>query len=71
MAKNREAAPLPPSHTRAKLQLMYEEVGSDYINGSFVGSPSYPKSYIITQYPLDSTMGDFWRWVGQVSYIVN
>lgn len=62
MAKNRPQAPLPPSNTRVKLKLVFEEVGSDYINASFVGSPSYPKSYIVTQYPLETTVGDFWRW---------
>lgn len=30
--KNRLVAPLPPSHTRVKLQVVGEELGSDYIN---------------------------------------
>jgi hypothetical protein len=30
--KNRLVAPLPPSHTRAKLQVIGEELGSNYIN---------------------------------------
>ena len=30
--KNRLVAPLPPSHTRVKLQLVPDELGSDYIN---------------------------------------
>ncbi len=30
--KNRLVAPLPPSHARAKLQVIPEELGSDYIN---------------------------------------
>lgn len=30
--KNRLVAPLPPSHTRVKLQTVPEELGSDYIN---------------------------------------
>ena len=30
--KNRDHAPLPPAHSRVKLQLVLEEVGSDYIN---------------------------------------
>ena len=30
--KNRRGAPLPPGHSRVKLQLVLEEVGSDYIN---------------------------------------
>lgn len=31
-AKNRPDSPLPPAHSRVKLQLVMEEVGSDYIN---------------------------------------
>ena len=31
-SKNRRDAPLPPAHSRVKLQLVMEEVGSDYIN---------------------------------------
>ena len=31
-SKNRKGAPLPPGHSRVKLQLVLEEVGSDYIN---------------------------------------
>ena len=30
--KNREGAPLPPPDSRVKLQLVMDEVGSDYIN---------------------------------------
>lgn len=30
--KNRRGSPLPPGHSRVKLQLVLEEVGSDYIN---------------------------------------
>ena len=28
---------------------------------SFIGSPSYPKSYIIAQWPMEKTIPDFWR----------
>lgn len=34
--KNRLVAPLPPSHTRVKLQPVAEEQGSDYINAKLV-----------------------------------
>ena len=33
--KNCPVAPLPPSHTRVKLQLVPEELGSDYINAKY------------------------------------
>ena len=39
--KNRLVAPLPPSHTRVKLQLVSEELGSDYINAKSVEAMSY------------------------------
>ncbi len=34
--KNRLVAPLPPSHTRVKLQCVSQELGSDYINAKLV-----------------------------------
>ena len=34
-SKNQPEAPLPPSHSRVKLQLVLEEVGSDYINARY------------------------------------
>ena len=46
--KNRPGAPLPPSSSRVKLQLVFEEVGSDYINAKYVWvfslplTPSFP-----------------------------
>ena len=33
--KNRLVAPLPPSHSRVKLQRVAEEQGSDYINAKY------------------------------------
>ncbi len=33
--KNSLLSPLPPSHTRVKLQLVPDEVGSDYINARY------------------------------------
>ena len=36
--KNRLVAPLPPAHTRVKMQLVAEELGSDYINARLVKS---------------------------------
>jgi len=31
-SKNRDGAPLPPGHSRVKLLLMFDLIGSDYIN---------------------------------------
>ena len=36
-SKNREGAPLPPGHSRVKLLLMFDLIGSDYINAKWVG----------------------------------
>ncbi|XP_019863857.1 PREDICTED: receptor-type tyrosine-protein phosphatase mu-like, partial [Amphimedon queenslandica] len=70
--KNRPAGPLAPSHTRVKLQRVMEDLGSDYINANFVGSPLYPKSYIIAQWPMENTIPTFWRmiWETNASVIV-
>lgn len=70
--KNRDGAPLPTSHARVKLQLVFEEVGSDYINASIAGPPGLPPTFIITQYPLESTIDDFWRmvWEHRLSILV-
>ena len=32
MSKNREDAPMPSSNSRVKLQVVMEDLGSDYIN---------------------------------------
>ena len=33
--KNRQGAPLPPNSTRVKLQMVEDDLGSDYINARF------------------------------------
>ena len=60
-SKCRPSAPLPPAHSRVKLQLVFEEVGSDFINASYLGRPSFPREFVITQLPLRETVSDFWR----------
>ena len=34
-SKNRDGAPLPPGHSRVKLLLMFDLIGSDYINAKW------------------------------------
>jgi protein tyrosine phosphatase/Ran GTPase-activating protein (RanGAP) involved in mRNA processing and transport len=65
--KNRKNGPLAPSHTRVKLQRVMEDLGSDYINANFMGSPSFPKSYIIAQWPTEDTNPTFWRMIWEVN----
>lgn len=35
-SKNRDDATLPPGHSRVKLLLMFDLIGSDYINAKWV-----------------------------------
>ncbi|KAM4697057.1 tyrosine-protein phosphatase non-receptor type 18 [Rhinophrynus dorsalis] len=70
--KNRYKDILPYDQTRVPVTLLAEEVGSDYINASFIqGIDSHPR-YIATQGPLSHTVQDFWRmiWQYQVKVIV-
>jgi protein tyrosine phosphatase len=71
-SKCRPSAPLPPAHSRVKLQLVFEEVGSDFINASYLGRPSFPREFVITQLPLRETVSDFWRmlWEQRVSVVL-
>ena len=78
-SKNRDGAPLPPGHSRVKLLLMFDLIGSDYINAkwvwltilkpinillfSYVGRPGNSHGYIASQAPTDSTVSDFWRMI--------
>ena len=36
LKKNRKDAPLPPNNTRVKLQMVNEELGTDYINARYM-----------------------------------
>ena len=49
-----------------------DEDSNDYINASKVEAPLDHKTYILTQGPLEHTVGDFWTmvWQQQVSAIV-
>ena len=67
ISKCRPGAPLPPTSSRVKLQLVFEEVGSDFINASYLGRPPWPQEFIATQVPLQSTVPDFWRSVTPLS----
>ncbi|XP_053329480.1 tyrosine-protein phosphatase non-receptor type 18 [Spea bombifrons] len=63
--KNRYKDILPYDETRVPVKLLAEEVGSDYINASFIqGLDSKPR-YIATQGPLNHTVLDFWRMIWQ------
>ncbi|BFZ19287.1 hypothetical protein BsWGS_22326 [Bradybaena similaris] len=56
--KNRYRDVSPYDHSRVKLS-----GDSDYINASFIEVPEANRRYILTQGPLEHTMGDFWQMV--------
>ncbi|XP_065193490.1 tyrosine-protein phosphatase non-receptor type 9-like [Sycon ciliatum] len=67
-AKNRSADIFCMEDTRIKLNPMYlpngeYAAGSDYIHANYVCGLHQPKTYILTQAPMESTFGDFWRMV--------
>ena len=49
-SKNREGAPMPPGHSRVKLLLMFDLIGSDYINAKWVGLKCLAYFYYIDIY---------------------
>ena len=59
-------------HFRIRLNVSNtDEDSNDYINASKVEAPLDHKTYILTQGPLEHTVGDFWTmvWQQQVSAI--
>ena len=76
-SKNRYADTFCMESTRVQLNPIYSPngqviAGSDYIHASLVGGLHQAAAYILTQSPLDSTVGDFWRlvWEQNVQVIV-
>lgn len=62
-AKNRNQAAIPFDRNRVILQPVPGVGHSTYINASFIEGYDNSESFIITQDPLDNTIGDFWRMV--------
>lgn len=62
-SKNRNQAAIPFDRNRVILQPVPGVGHSTYINASFIEGYDNSESFIITQDPLDSTIGDFWRMV--------
>ncbi|CAG5132755.1 unnamed protein product [Candidula unifasciata] len=56
--KNRYRDVSPYDHSRVKLS-----GESEYINASFIEVPEANRRYILTQGPLEHTMGDFWQMI--------
>ncbi|XP_011404665.2 PREDICTED: receptor-type tyrosine-protein phosphatase delta-like isoform X2 [Amphimedon queenslandica] len=70
--KNRLHNALPYDHNRVKLTKIPGEIGSDYINASFIDGYKAKNCYIAAQAPKDNTLNDFWKMIceQQVSVIV-
>ncbi|XP_028918753.1 receptor-type tyrosine-protein phosphatase C isoform X4 [Ornithorhynchus anatinus] len=70
--KNRYVDILPYDYNRVELAELNGDVGSDYINASYVDGFKEPRKYIAAQGPKDETVDDFWRmiWERKVTIIV-
>ena len=65
LGKNRYTDVPCYDHSRVGLNLNGGDGDSDYIHANFVSLPYQPASLILTQGPLESTIGDFWSMVWQ------
>ena len=45
----------------------YEDENSEYINAVYVDGFRIKDQFVVTQFPLPSTVGDFWRLVAEKS----
>ncbi|KAK3736163.1 hypothetical protein QZH41_015550 [Actinostola sp. cb2023] len=62
-SKNRYLNILPYEPTRVPLKMRPGEVGSDYINASYIDGYCRRNVYIATQAPLPGTFEDYWRMI--------
>ncbi|XP_065512572.1 receptor-type tyrosine-protein phosphatase C [Caloenas nicobarica] len=70
--KNRYIDILPYDHNRVELSEISGDLGSDYINASYIDGFKEPRKYIAAQGPKDETTDDFWRmiWEQKATIIV-
>ncbi|KFP08131.1 Receptor-type tyrosine-protein phosphatase C, partial [Calypte anna] len=70
--KNRYIDILPYDHNRVELSEIPGDLGSDYINASYIDGFKEPRKYIAAQGPKDETTDDFWRmiWEQKATVIV-
>lgn len=70
--KNRNTDFIPLYPKRVKLPFLPGVEGSDYINATYLQGYNHTDEFILTQHPLEATVGDFWRmvWDNNSSVIV-
>ncbi|KAL1502113.1 hypothetical protein ABEB36_007306 [Hypothenemus hampei] len=61
--KNRDVLIVPPDNFRPYLTSFQGTNVTDYINAVFVDGYTKPREYIVTEWPLKSTLGEFWSLV--------
>ncbi|CAH1965424.1 unnamed protein product [Acanthoscelides obtectus] len=61
--KNRDVLIVPPDNFRPYLTSFQGNSFTDYINAVFVDGYTKPREYIVTEWPIKSTCGEFWSLV--------
>ncbi|XP_015175080.1 PREDICTED: receptor-type tyrosine-protein phosphatase U isoform X2 [Polistes dominula] len=61
--KNRDVLVVPPDNFRPYLTSFQGNNFTDYINAVFVDGYTKPREYIVTEWPLRNTCGEFWSLV--------
>uniref|UniRef100_T1GCW0 Tyrosine-protein phosphatase domain-containing protein n=1 Tax=Megaselia scalaris TaxID=36166 RepID=T1GCW0_MEGSC len=67
MSKNRTDLVIPFDRNRVILNPIPTREHSTYINASFIEGYDNSENFIITQDPMENTIGDFWRMVSEQS----
>jgi len=61
--KNRDVLIVPPDNFRPYLTSFQGNSFTDYINAVFVDGYTRPREYVVTEWPLPTTLGDVWSTV--------
>ncbi|XP_058795525.1 receptor-type tyrosine-protein phosphatase kappa isoform X4 [Phymastichus coffea] len=61
--KNRDVLVVPPDNFRPYLTSFQGNTFTDYINAVFVDGYTKPKEYIVTEWPVQKCLGEFWSLV--------
>ncbi|XP_018010387.1 receptor-type tyrosine-protein phosphatase kappa isoform X2 [Hyalella azteca] len=61
--KNRNVLCVPPDNFRPYLTSFQGNACTDYINSVFVDGYTHPREYIVTEWPIQTSLGDIWSLV--------